>query len=90
MPLARGAVPPDLGQTAQAGKPTTLYAHVWNFGISDAPNVVVEFYWCDLTLGFNGPAYILLGSRWSRHLARTAPEDVLAQLAVATCEQGAV
>ena len=49
------AVPPDLGQTALAGQPNTLYAHVWNFGLSSAPNVVVEFYWCDPTLGI-GPA----------------------------------
>jgi len=49
------AVPPELGQTALAGQPNTIYAHVWNFGLSSAPNVVVEFYWCDPTLGI-GPA----------------------------------
>lgn len=42
-PAVAPPIPPELGQTAQAGKPTTLYAHVWNFGIAQAPNVVVEF-----------------------------------------------
>ncbi len=54
-PATAPPVPPELGQTALAGKPNTLYAHVWNFGLSAAPNVVVEFYWCDPTLGI-GPA----------------------------------
>jgi hypothetical protein len=44
-------MPPQLGQTALAGLPNTIYAHVWNFGLSQAPNMVVEFYWCDPTLG---------------------------------------
>lgn len=60
-PAVAPAVPPDLGQTAQAGKPTTLYAHVWNFGVSDAPNVVVEFYWCDPALGINANGAHLVG-----------------------------
>jgi hypothetical protein len=50
-----------LGQTAEAGKPTTLYAHVWNFGIAQAPNVVVEFYWCDPALGINATGTHLIG-----------------------------
>jgi hypothetical protein len=54
-PAVAPPVPPDLGQTAVAGRPTTLYAHVWNFGLSAAPNVVVEFFWCDPALGI-GPA----------------------------------
>jgi hypothetical protein len=49
------AIPPALGQTGLAGQPNTLYAHVWNFGNASAPQVVVEFYWCDPTLGI-GPA----------------------------------
>lgn len=48
-------IPPALGQTGLAGQPNTLYAHVWNFGNASAPQVVVEFYWCDPTLGI-GPA----------------------------------
>ncbi|WP_405064955.1 hypothetical protein OG558_23710 [Kribbella sp. NBC_01510] len=65
-------VPPQLGQTALAGQPNTLYAHVWNFGISQAPCVVVEFYWCDPTLGIGpgsahliGQTTVALGARGS-------------------------
>jgi hypothetical protein len=53
--------PPALGQTASAGKPNTLYAHVWNFGRSSAPNVVVEFSWCDPRLGINPDGIHLIG-----------------------------
>jgi hypothetical protein len=73
-PAAAPPVPPALGQNALAGKPTTLYAHVWNFGLAAAPNVVVEFYWCDPTLGI-GPSganliaqtMTTLGARGSGH-----------------------
>lgn len=71
-PAVAPPVPPELGQTALAGKPTTLYAHVWNFGIAQAPNVVVEFYWCDPALGINatgahfiGVTLVSLGARGS-------------------------
>jgi hypothetical protein len=64
--------PPELGQTALAGRPNTLYAHVWNFGLSAAPCVVVEFYWCDPSLGIGpggahliGATSISLGARGS-------------------------
>lgn len=60
-PAVAPSIPPELGQTAQAGKPTTLYAHVWNFGIAQAPNVVVEFYWCDPALGINATGAHLIG-----------------------------
>ena len=67
-PAVAPPVPPELGQTALAGKPNTLYAHVWNFGIAAAPNVVVEFYWCDPTLGIGPAGAHLIGVR--RRLAR--------------------
>jgi hypothetical protein len=60
-PAVAPPIPPELGQTALAGKPTTLYAHVWNFGIAQAPNVVVEFYWCDPRLGINPTGLHLVG-----------------------------
>jgi hypothetical protein len=71
-PAVAPAVPPDLGQTALAGQPNTIYAHVWNFGLAQAANVVVEFYWCDPSLGIGpaganlvGQAMVSLGSRGS-------------------------
>ena len=60
-PAVAPPIPPELGQTAHAGQPTTLYAHVWNFGIAQAPNVVVEFYWCDPALGINAVGAHLIG-----------------------------
>jgi hypothetical protein len=52
-PSSAPPVPPSLGQVALAGQPNTVYAHVWNFGQSSAPQVVVEFYWCNPSLGIN-------------------------------------
>lgn len=60
-PSVAPPVPPDLGQTALGGQANTLYAHVWNFGLSGAPNVVVEFYWCDPSLGIGPSGAHLIG-----------------------------
>lgn len=71
-PDAAPPVPPALGQTAQAGADNTVYAHVWNLGQAPAREVIVEFYWCNPTLGFNplgltriGTAVTSLGNRGS-------------------------
>jgi hypothetical protein len=56
--------PPQLGDTALAGQPNTIYAHVWNFGLSAAPAVVVEFYWCDPALGIGPGGAHLIGHTW--------------------------
>jgi hypothetical protein len=71
-PGAAPAVPPELGQSALANKPNTVYAHIWNFGQAQAPEVVVEFYWCDPSIGIGpagahliGQAYASLGARGS-------------------------
>jgi hypothetical protein len=71
-PSAAPSVPAQLGQTALAGQDNTVYAHVWNLGRGMAREVVVEFYWCNPTLGFNpiganliGTAYTVLGARGS-------------------------
>jgi len=63
-------VPPKLGETALAGQPNTVYAHVWNFGRAAAHDVVVEFYWCDPTLGFNAQRAHLIGRRTTHLGAR--------------------
>lgn len=71
-PNAAPPVPPQLGQVALAGDDNTVYAHVWNLGRGQARNVVVEFYWCNPSLGFNpvgahkiGTAVTWLGARGS-------------------------
>ena len=53
-------IPPQLGQIANAGEPNTIYAHVWNFGNCAASEVVVEFYWCDPSLGINAQSTHLI------------------------------
>jgi hypothetical protein len=60
-------IPPQLGETALAHQPNTVYAHVWNFGRAAAHDIVVEFYWCDPTLGFNPNRAHLIG-RATAHL----------------------
>jgi hypothetical protein len=72
--------PPTLGQTAIANKPNTIYAHVWNFGNAKASEVIVEFYWCDPSLGINpGSVHLIAqteialgakGSGWSHKLVK--------------------
>jgi hypothetical protein len=72
--------PPALGQTAIANKPNTIYAHVWNFGNATASEVIVEFYWCDPSLGINPASVHLIaqteislgakGSGWSHALVK--------------------
>lgn len=71
-PSVAPAVPAQLGQVALAGQANTVYGHVWNLGRGPAGEVVVEFYWCNPTLGFNpigasliGTAYTTLGDRGS-------------------------
>jgi hypothetical protein len=71
-PALAPPVPPQLGQVALAGQDNTVYAHVWNLGRGQARQVVVEFYWCNPTLGFNpigahkiGTAVTWLGARSS-------------------------
>ncbi len=71
-PAAAPDVPAQLGQVARAGQDNTVYAHVWNLGRAPAREVVVEFYWCNPTLGFNpvgatliGTAFTTLGARGS-------------------------
>jgi hypothetical protein len=43
-----------------AGKPNTIYAHVWNFGKAASNEVVVEFYWVDPSLGISAGSVHLI------------------------------
>jgi len=56
-------VPPKLGEIALAGKPNTIYAHIWNFGNCAAAEVIVEFYWCDPSLGINPASTHLIAQK---------------------------
>jgi hypothetical protein len=59
-PAHAPAIPPKLGETALANRPNTIYAHVWNFGNCAAAEVIVEFYWCDPSLGINSASTHLI------------------------------
>lgn len=66
--------PAQLGQTALAGQDNTVYAHVWNLGHAPARAVVVEFYWCDPSLGFNPVGAHLIGSALTWLGSRSDPD----------------
>ena len=75
------SLPPALGQTALAGQPNTLYAHVWNFGHAAANEVIVEFYWMDPSLGVSeihliAQTFMTLGAKGSgrSHAVVKCPE----------------
>jgi hypothetical protein len=61
-PFRAPDIPPkeNLGDTALVGEDNTLYAHIWNFGKASAHEVVVEFYWCDPSLGINASSVRLI------------------------------
>ena len=76
-PAMAPPIPPQLGQVALAGEPNTLYAHVWNLGKAAANEVIVEFYWCDPSLGVTANSVHLiaqvttsLGHKGSGHCHR--------------------
>ena len=62
MPVMAPPIPPKdkLGDVALAGEPNTLYAHIWNFGKAGAHEVLVEFYWCDPSLGITAGSVRLI------------------------------
>jgi hypothetical protein len=75
--LPTGAVPPPIpfwcspdilfsptaGGNAIAGKPTTITARVFNSGLADALDVLVEFFWFNPSLGFTAGTANPIGSR---------------------------
>ncbi|MBI5716980.1 MAG: hypothetical protein HZC37_04745 [Burkholderiales bacterium] len=60
-PDASPALPPDHGGSVTAGKPHTVYAHVWNLGFAPLAGIFVEFYWFDPSLGISGTYANLIG-----------------------------
>lgn len=63
-PALAPAVPTALGAVARAGADNTVYAHVWNLGQGPSPETLVEFYWFDPSLGFDGAHANLIGVSW--------------------------
>jgi hypothetical protein len=57
-------MPVDAGGVAEANRPNTLYAHVWNLGKAPAYRVRVEFYWFNPSLGFSRSAANLVGATY--------------------------
>jgi hypothetical protein len=54
-------MPTGAGGVAQANRPNTLYAHVWNLGKAPVYRARVEFYWFNPSLGFSRSAANLVG-----------------------------
>ncbi len=60
-PSATPEIPPTHGGVLPAGKPNTVYAHVWNLGRAPLTGVVVSFYWFDPSLAIDGAHAHLIG-----------------------------
>jgi hypothetical protein len=73
-PAVAPDVPAQLGQTALAGQDNTVYGHIWNLGHAPARAVVVEFYWCDPSLGFNPVGAHLIGTTTTWLGSRSDPD----------------
>lgn len=54
-------MPAGAGGVAEANRPNTLYAHVWNLGKAPVYRARVEFYWFNPSLGFSRSAANLVG-----------------------------
>lgn len=59
------AIPSSFGAIAKAGVNNTLYAHVWNLGQASCPDTLVEFYWFNPSLGFDGAHANFIGATWT-------------------------
>jgi hypothetical protein len=57
-------IPPDLGGIAKPNTDNTVYAHVWNLGQAPCHGALVEFYWFNPTMGFNGSDAHLMGKTY--------------------------
>jgi hypothetical protein len=59
--LAPDTPPEKLGGYAKSNADNTVYAHVWNLGQAPCWRALVEFYWFNPTLGFDGKDANLIG-----------------------------
>ncbi len=71
-PSMAPAVPAQLGQIALSGQPNTIYAHVWNFGKSSSNEVIVEFYWCNPSLGIDASTVQIIAQTTARLGSKTS------------------
>lgn len=60
-PATTPEIPPTHGGVLPAGKPNTVYAHVWNLGRAPLTGVVVSFYWFNPSLAIDGAHANLIG-----------------------------
>ncbi|KAH9208922.1 hypothetical protein DL95DRAFT_467304 [Leptodontidium sp. 2 PMI_412] len=61
-PSVAPSTPPEkLGGYAKAGVDNTVYAHVWNLGQAPYWRALVEFFWFNPTMGFDGKDANLIG-----------------------------
>ncbi len=68
-------IPTSFGAIAKAGVDNTLYAHIWNLGQAPCPDTLVEFYWFNPSLGFDGAHANLVGATWTDLGARGAADS---------------
>jgi hypothetical protein len=60
-PSSTPDIPPTPGGHVVAGRPNTVYAHVWNLGRAPISGARVEFYWFNPSLGITGADAHLIG-----------------------------
>jgi hypothetical protein len=72
-PTTSPAIPPTHGGEVVAGRPCTVYAHVWNLGLAPLAGIHVEFYWFNPSLGIDGTHGNLIGTARCELAARGMP-----------------
>ncbi|KAL5319145.1 hypothetical protein ACEPPN_012194 [Leptodophora sp. 'Broadleaf-Isolate-01'] len=61
-PSVAPSTPPEkLGGYAKSGVDNTVYSHVWNLGQAPCWRALVEFFWFNPTMGFDGKEANLIG-----------------------------
>jgi hypothetical protein len=74
-PASTPAIPSHPGGNAVAGKPHTLYAHVWNLGLAPLVGISVEFLVFNPSISFVGQTPLFRGIARVDLGSRTAPDD---------------
>lgn len=61
-PATSPVLPSSHGGSLVVGQPNTVYAHVWNLGFAPLAGVLIEFYWCNPSLGIDATHANLIGT----------------------------